>query len=380
MKNKILYVVAAGSGGHILPALTLAKHWLAQTPDGKVVFWGSNKAIDQKIISNATFLSEVIGVNITGFSLKRPWMIPALMFWIVYSFFKAAFRSIKQRPEKIICTGGLIGLPICLAGRITGTPVEIYELNAIPGKAVKSLIPIANKIYIVFDETKKYCRWLGINFGKKCHLTQYPIRFSEQDRLNSAELLKNSINKIIERLNKEFNPTKPFTPNRKTIFVLGGSQGSMSLNKIIQSFLRSESNWTNQEWCNKIQIIHQVGGSSINLISKENDYFGFPAIVFSYSENIKDFYNLADLIICRAGAGTIFEVEFFQKTCIVIPLIASTTSHQVQNAEAMARKHPNLFTVIDQKSLEGDCKILQDAVFAILSKNHTSGEAKINPA
>lgn len=350
MKNKILYVVAAGSGGHILPALTLAKRWLEQTPEGKIVFWGSNKAIDQKVIANATFLSEVVGINITGFSLKRPWLLPVMFFWLIFAFFKATIHSIKQRPEKIICTGGLIGLPICLAARLTGTPVEIYELNVVPGKAVKALMPIANKIFIVFEQTRKYCHLLGINFEKKCYLTRYPIRFSEQDRVNDK-------NQIIDTINQEYHPTLPFAPDRKTVFILGGSQGSVSLNKIIKEFLR-----TNRNLSNKLQIIHQAGGSNQSERLTAQDYFDFPAIVFSYNENIKDFYNLADLIICRAGAGTIFEIEFFQKPCIVIPLVASTTSHQVQNAQAMAQKHPNMFTIIDQKSLELNPQIVKDAI------------------
>lgn len=351
MKNKILYVVAAGSGGHILPALTLAKRWLESTPGGKVIFWGSNKAIDQKVIANATFLSEFIGINLTGFSFKKIWRLPVLIFWLIFAFFKCMYCCIKQRPEKIICTGGLIGLPTCLAGRLTGTPVEIYELNVVPGKAVKALMPIVSKVYIAFEQTKKYCKFLGLNLSYKCELTNYPIRFSEQDRLPQDK------NKIIEQINKENVATKAFSPDRKTIFILGGSQGSVMLNECFKEFLKAHPNIQDQ-----IQVIHQIGNREIETYKKMYQSLNVPAIIFAYREDLKNFYNLADLIICRAGAGTIFEVEFFKKPCIVIPLVAATTSHQIQNAQAMAQKHPTLFTVIDQAALAAYNKILGDAI------------------
>jgi UDP-N-acetylglucosamine--N-acetylmuramyl-(pentapeptide) pyrophosphoryl-undecaprenol N-acetylglucosamine transferase len=351
MIDKVIYVVAAGSGGHILPALTLAKHWQTNNHNGKIVFWGSNKAIDKKVTSDATFLSEFIGINLTGLSLKKFWRLPAIIFWLIFAFIKCACRSIKQRPEKIICTGGLIGIPTCLAGRLTGTPVEIYELNVVPGKAITALMLVASKIYIVFEETKKYCSFLGIDLSYKCEVIKYPIRFSDEDRVPQDK------NKIIEQINRENIATKEFSPNRKTIFVLGGSQGSVTLNKCFQKFLQDNPNLYN-----KIQIVHQIGNNEIDSYLSMYKSLDLPAIAFSYNPDLKNFYQLSDLIICRAGAGTIFEVEFFKKPCIVIPLVAATTSHQIQNAHAMAKKHPELFTVIEQKALETDNKILGNEI------------------
>jgi len=73
-----------------------------------------------------------------------------------------------------------------------------------------------------------------------------------------------------------------------------------------------------------------------------------PALTFSYNPNLQKFFLLSDLIICRAGAGTMFEIEFFNKKCLVIPLVAASTGHQVLNAYAMQRRHPSLFTVLEQ--------------------------------
>ena len=84
-----------------------------------------------------------------------------------------------------------------------------------------------------------------------------------------------------------------------------------------------------------------------------------PAVVFAYNEQLQNFYNLADLIICRAGAGTLFEAEFFKKRCIIIPLQTDLNDHQLQNAQAMAQMYPDRFSVVMQQ----DCA--NDLLFAI---------------
>lgn len=348
MRNKIIYVAAAGSGGHILPALTLAKRCIDKDHSTKIIFWTSGKALDQKIVSEASFISEKIFINLTGFSLKKFWAVPGMFLWLVFAFFKCFYRSIKDRPDRVICTGGLIGIPVCLACRLTGTFVELYELNAIPGKAVKFLLPIASKVYTVFPKTAKLCTLCGISFEKKCELIGYPLRFTEHDNIIQDK------NKLIEQINTQYALQKPFSAKRKTIFVLGGSQGSHSLNNIFKKFLQK-----NQQIYGDVQVIHQTGTYSFDEWQNFYKTINMPAIMFSYNENLKQFYQLADLVICRAGAGTIFEVEFFAKPCILVPLITSTTAHQVQNAYAMAQKHPKLFVVLKQQDADLDECILK---------------------
>lgn len=337
MKNKILYIVAAGSGGHILPALTLADRWLKNNTNGKVIFWGCTGALDQKIVAKHDFLSETISLNIGKFSLKRILLLPVLILQILYIFFKSFFRALKDRPEKIISTGGLISIPVCLGCKMSFRPIELYELNVEPGKAVKFLMPVASKIYVVFEKTISQCKLIRLNFSKKCVLIKYPIRF---DRAT----LKTNKKEFIDFINEK--SSLPFSDQRKTIFLLGGSQGSRLLNQTLKTFLETHKNFHD-----KIQIIHQTG---FDLSFDWESFYknmSIPAVVFSFNENIQNFYQLSDLIICRAGAGTLFEIEFFNKQCIVIPLTSSTTDHQVQNAEEMARLHPNLFKVIYQNEL-----------------------------
>ncbi|MFA6534879.1 MAG: UDP-N-acetylglucosamine--N-acetylmuramyl-(pentapeptide) pyrophosphoryl-undecaprenol N-acetylglucosamine transferase [Candidatus Babeliales bacterium] len=352
MNSKKLYVVAAGSGGHILPALTIAKRWLETNPSGKVIFWGASGALDCKIIAKTDFLSENVSLKIGKFSLKRILLLPILIIEIFWAFFKSFLRAVKDRPEKIISTGGLISMPVCLGCKLAFVPVEIYELNLEPGKAVKLLMPIANKIFVAFKNTVSLCNFMGLSFAKKCELTHYPIRFTR----DVFEITKQQ---IIDRINEKTD--KPFSLQRKTIFLLGGSQGSKMLNYALKKFLEHNKNIHGQ-----IQVIHQIG----NDVSFDwrNFYkeMSEPAVLFSYDENIQNFYLLSDLVICRAGAGTLFELEFFQKRSIVVPLVADSTGHQVKNAQAMASEYPELFKLVYQDELVSNPEKFEKLILTML--------------
>ena len=81
---------------------------------------------------------------------------------------------------------------------------------------------------------------------------------------------------------------------------------------------------------------------------------GINGTVFAYEQNLAPYYQIADLIICRSGAGTLFETLFFKKTCITIPLETTTTDHQLDNAYALQEEYPHLFYVLRQKDLQQD--------------------------
>jgi UDP-N-acetylglucosamine--N-acetylmuramyl-(pentapeptide) pyrophosphoryl-undecaprenol N-acetylglucosamine transferase len=240
-------------------------------------------------------------------------------------FFNAMYKLWNINPAKIISFGGLNSIPVCLAGKILGIPFELYELNVQPGQAIKFLSYFTDTVHICFSQTAQYFE------NKKCELSPYPVRFTDADRIYDKE-----------KLLKDWN----LLPNKKTIVILGGSQGSLFVNQAIKTCLEADP-----ELASKVQIIHQIG------INDQDDYKNFyeahhiPAVVFAYNEQLQNFYNLADIIICRAGAGTLFEVEFFKKQCIIIPLQTDLNDHQLQNAQAMAEMHPDQFSVI----LQDDC-------------------------
>jgi UDP-N-acetylglucosamine--N-acetylmuramyl-(pentapeptide) pyrophosphoryl-undecaprenol N-acetylglucosamine transferase len=143
--------------------------------------------------------------------------------------------------------------------------------------------------------------------------------------------------------------------------ILGGSQGSRLLNEVTKETIENYP-----ELCSNIQIVHQTG------MQDTFDYAQFyrdhhiPCQVFGYHEKLQDFYNLADLIISRAGAGTLFEIKFFDKACITIPHETANTNHQIKNVLELQIENPNQFKIIKQADFTPNA--LYDELEKILNK------------
>ena len=339
MKQKTLCIVAGGSGGHILPALQLGKIWLDQNKNGKIIFFCSSKKIDQNIIFKYKFLSKVIFLKLSNFPGKKFWRYPKFLFQFFKAGIKSFYYQLKFKPEKVLTTGGHIAIPVCLTAKILRIYTQLHELNVVPGKAIKLLSPFCNQTTVVFDKTKEF-----LNKNRQIILQNYPVRFNVRDKIFD----KNTLIKQI----------KSFENTRKTIFLLGGSQGSIFLNDLLK-----ESLIRNSDKLNNIQVIHQTGIQDKTNWQAFYKKLNIPALIFSYDENIKNYYLIADLIISRAGAGTLFELEFFKKQSFIIPLKAASTMHQYYNAIEMAKKNPDLFCVQDQDLIKNNFALFEENLF-----------------
>lgn len=330
-KNTICFV-AGRSGGHIKPALTLA-HQAKKEGCAKIIFISTTHELDKKIIQQSTVVDKHIRIalaNIPKNFLFYPWYCYKIFMATLQNFF--ILRT--EKPSKIFSMGGYISLPVCLAAKMLNIPIELYELNATPGKATKILAPLCNTIKVPFKQARN-------NFDlKKTTWTEYPLAFVQTDKISQK--------KALESLH--------LFPDKKTILVLGGSQGSVFINNLMKSVADDATLQT------KIQVIHQTGNNDSYNWKSFYTELNIPSRVFAYSDTMALYYNAADLIICRAGAGTLFEALFFQKPCIVIPLETQSTAHQVDNALAMKKEYPQLFTVISQTSLEQNQTLLVEAI------------------
>lgn len=332
-----LFVVAAGSGGHMLPAATIAKAWHQLHPAGQVLFMTGPSPLEQRIVNEQPHVTKTATITLTKASLRQWYLLPLLTCQLIGAFIKSTCLLLHHKPTRVITTGGIHALPVCYAAWLMRYPIDVYELNVIPGKAVRALLPIASKIYYVFSDTRQH---IPERYHTNSTLVTYPLRFTSQDIIINRNTLVTSINNLIDH---QAPDGLHFSPERKTLFILGGSQGSQLLNKLTKQFLLEH-----QDQLTTLQIIHQTGPFEEEVWRQFYHDHQLPALTFSYSQEISACYQLADLILCRAGAGTLFEIAFFNKRCIVIPLVASTTDHQVDNAHALARMHPDLVTVIEQ--------------------------------
>lgn len=331
MKPHITAYVAGHSGGHIIPCLTLAAQELKNN-NTQCVFFSTTAALDTQILKNNPLMHTHIALQVTP---PRHWyQIPGHLLRLLGAFFKSFFYLAKTKPEKLITTGGLVAVPVCLAAWILCIPIELYELNAVPGKAVKFLAPFATKIGICFGKAATFFP------AAKCSRREYPMRY---------EQISTTKDKVID----EFK----FDSSRKTIFILGGSQGSHFINNAIAQLLA-----LHPELHTNMQIIHQTGASDATDYAAIYREFNIPAHVFQFNTNLASFYEVTDLVIARAGAGAIFETVHFKKPCILIPLETRATDHQVDNAKAIAEEYPDLFTVIKQDEIEKNIDQLELAI------------------
>ncbi len=315
-KKRIITVCyAAGqSGGHIIPCLTLAARVKQEQPQTSVIFFSSTSDVDQTILAeNSALIDQHVPLSL---SQKRTWLhLPLFCMHLLWATAKSFYLLLRYKPSRIISTGGIVAAPVSIAGFLLRIPIDLYELNAIPGKAIKALAPLATTIYVCFASTKKY-------FAKKeCIITQYPIRFNKQ----------------------KSKPPPQFSPDRLTIFIQGGSQGSQYINSKIKELIE-----TCPEIRTTLQLIHQTGSDTSVDWQAFYKKYEIPSHVFSYDHDMAPYYQQADLIICRSGAGALFEALFFQTPCITIPLETKHNAHQLDNAEAMVAEHPKLFTIIRQ--------------------------------
>ena len=312
---KNIVFVAGKSGGHIIPCATLAQDY--NNHGYTTFFFTSNGTLDKKIIDSYSFLDRVIPLKInteTGFFKN-------ILF--IYYFLRTFIQSFKElrtiRPEKVVSSGGSVGLPVCFAAWVLRIPVELYELNVVPGRAIKLLSKIATTTYVCFHESKK--------FLPKAVYAPYPVRFTAQDVLSKTEACKEL----------------GLDQDKKTVVVLGGSQGSQFINNLVVSWLK-----TNPEQHKNLQIFHQTGSKDLDGLKQAYSSLAVSAIICDYTKEIQQVYSAADIILARAGAGTLFEILFFKKKALIIPLEGASTDHQVDNAYAMMQEYPEYFKVVRQ--------------------------------
>lgn len=330
MSNTI-FCVAGRSGGHIIPCLSQAEKLLVLEPELKLFFFSSNTQLDKALLKNHKSITKQILLPLSNVPGKNPLKWFLFCFQLIQTSFMSLYYLIKYRPKMIISTGGYVSIPLCLFASLLKIRVELFELNVVPGKAVTFLAPFVSVVKICFAETKNY-----LKKGRSL-IAPYPLRAYDSTNKISQEM-------ILKKLH--------FKKTHKTILVLGGSQGSQTLNELMLKALE----WYPEK--KQLQIIHQIGNNNPEQVKEGYNKINITAHIFKFDNHLEQFYPFADLVICRSGAGTLFETLYFKKQCITIPLETKNNSHQVDNARSFAKQYPDQFKMIQQAELQKDPSLL----------------------
>lgn len=323
---KTIFYVAGKSGGHIVPALTLAQqqHKHEATVCG---IFSTTGALDAQLIGNCSAITEHIPLPLSGLSKKHPlFFVQLLQAWYI------SFMALRRiRPAAVISTGGLVSVPVCIAAWMLRIPYDLYEFNVEPGAAVKFLASRARTVYACFAATQRYIQ-------RSVQYAPYPVRYTDADRITPSEA----------------RSTLGLAADKKTLMIIGGSQGSRFINTLLQQWVEQLS----ADERAHVQIIHQAGLHDVAALQEVYRTAQIEAIVFAYRDDIALCYQASDYLITRAGAGVLHELLFFNKRALIIPLEIASTHHQVTNAQAFVERDPASWALLRQQDFLHDDTLL----------------------
>lgn len=296
--KKTIVLTGGGTAGHIMPNLALIpelkKHF------NKIYYLGSANSMEAKIIAKYKEI-EFIAIPTTKFIRKLTIKNLAIPFKLLKSINQTKKILKKIQPNVIFSKGGFVSVPVAIAGKKCNIPVISHESDLTMGLANKIILKYAKLVCTTFEDTCKN--------NKKCICTGTPIR---------CQIFKGNKCNIINKISYDKN--KPF------LLFFGGSLGSKNINKLVENSV--------DKLLEKYNVIHIVGKNNLNNINKQ----GYNA--FEFVDNIEDYFNLADIVICRGGANSIFELLALCKPMLIIPLSkAQSRGDQIENAEYFKRKN-----------------------------------------
>jgi UDP-N-acetylglucosamine--N-acetylmuramyl-(pentapeptide) pyrophosphoryl-undecaprenol N-acetylglucosamine transferase len=294
-----LLIAGGGTGGHVFPALAIAREWLARGKEREVVLVGTERGIEMKLVPQAGLPLETL--RVAGLKGKGGSTLFKNLAMLAPAMLDAGRVLRKHKPVAAFGVGGYAAGPMMLATWFAGVPNIILEPNAEPGLTNKLLAHLAKRIATGYEISAQ--AW-----GKKATVTGCPVR---------AEFFF-------------IAPRKPANPLR--LLVTGGSQGALPVNR---AFVDSMDRLAARK--NELSIVHQTGERDYDAVRTAYARREILAEVVPFLTNMPERFAWADIVVCRAGAITAAEVAAAGRAAIFIPFGRATDSHQLRNAQEMAR-------------------------------------------
>lgn len=330
MKKQLRIIISGGgTGGHIFPAVSIANAIKEQHPDAEILFVGAEGRMEMQRVPAAGY--KIIGLPIAGFNRKNLLKNFSVLIKIIRSQLKAR-KIIKDfQPHAAVGVGGYASGPTLKMAGMMGIPTLIQEQNSYAGVTNKLLAKKADKICVAYEGMERF-------FDKeKIILTGNPVR---------QGLLK-SINK--EEAIRSFG----LDPQKKTILIVGGSLGARTINNCVMKGLDKIKH-------SDVQFIWQTGKFYIDEARKTVKQAGELPMLYTtdFISDMATAYSAADLVISRAGAGSISEFCLLQKPVILVPSPNVAEDHQTKNALALVNKEAALYV----KDTEAENELLDLAI------------------
>lgn len=307
MSEKRVIISGGGTGGHIFPAISIANALKKLVPDIKILFVGAENRMEMQRVPEAGY--EIVGLPVMGFDRKNLLRNVKVLFNLFRSQVRAR-RIVKNfKPQIAVGVGGYASGPTLKVASMMGIPTLIQEQNSYAGVTNKLLAKSATRICVAYSGMERF-------FPKdKIIITGNPVR---QNVLNSDKTKAEAL--------KQFG----FEEGKKTVLVIGGSLGARTLNNALMN---------NRERLLKsnIQFIWQTGKIYYKEVSSVMQ--GVKSVcVKEFISDMGAAYKAADLVVSRAGASSISELQLLGKPVILVPSPNVAEDHQTKNAMALVEK------------------------------------------
>ncbi len=294
-----LLIAGGGTGGHVFPALAIAREWLARGNEREVVLVGTQRGIEMKLVPQAGLPLETL--RVAGLKGKGGTTLLKNLAMLAPAMLDARHVLRKHRPVAAFGVGGYAAGPMLLATWLGRVPNVIFEPNAEPGFTNKVLGRISTRIATGYEVSARL-------WGTKAIVTGCPVR------------------------PEFFSITPPRLGRPFRLLITGGSQGALPVNR---AFVDAMDKLAARK--GELTIVHQTGERDYNAVRTAYARREINAEVVPFLNNMAERFAWADVIVCRAGAITAAEIAAAGRAAIFIPFGRATDSHQLRNAQEMSR-------------------------------------------
>src|SRR6202043_2008893 len=293
-----LLIAGGGTGGHVFPALAIAREWMSRGKEIDVVLVGTQRGIEMKLVPQAGLPLETI--RVAGLKGKGGTTLLKNLAMLGPGLADSFGVLKRHKPDVAFGVGGYAAGPMLLASWLRGVPNVIFEPNAEPGFTNRVLARISKRIATGYDVSAR--AW-----GDKAVVTGCPVR-------------------------AKFFSIAPGTPQKPfRLLITGGSQGALAINR---TFVDAMDRLAARK--SELAIVHQTGERDYTAVRTAYARREYPAEVVPFLTNMPERFAWADVIVCRAGAITAAEIAASGRAAIFIPFGHATDSHQLRNAQEMA--------------------------------------------
>ena len=335
--NFKIIISGGGTGGHIFPAVSIANALKKKYPEVEILFVGAEGRMEMQRVPAAGY--RIMGLPICGLDRKNP----LKNFSVIIKFIKSGWiarKIIKDfHPHTVVGVGGYASGPTLKMASIMGIPTLIQEQNSYAGVTNKMLAKGAKRICVAYKGMERFFP------EEKIMLTGNPIR---QELAETTITREEGINAF------------GLDPDKRTILIVGGSLGARTINESVLKHLDLVKQ-------SGIQIIWQTGKYYYkDILDQLNRYEKLPMLyVTDFISKMEEAYAAADLVISRAGAGSISEFCVLRKPVILVPSPNVAEDHQTQNALALVNNNAAIYV----KDVDAPDTLLKQAIETVNNTN-----------